>query len=113
MSIYKYSHAKKILRNSLSDAASKQLSILLNCQYYTLWDGLSSLNAVLKRFFCFNSMSSYGFAPRGGYGGYSGYGGFRGMRGAYRGRGAMPLQEFRPVIHYRDLDAPREPDEFI
>lgn len=21
--------------------------------------------------------------------------------------------DFRPVIHYRDLDAPREPDEFL
>lgn len=21
--------------------------------------------------------------------------------------------DYRPVIHYRDLDAPREPDEFI
>ena len=27
----------------------------------------------------------------------------------YSGGGA----DFRPVIHYRDLDAPREPDEFL
>ncbi len=33
-------------------------------------------------------------------------------RGFGRGRG-MPAHDYRPVIHYRDLDAPREPDEFI
>lgn len=31
-------------------------------------------------------------------------------RGFGRGR---PAPEYRPVIHYRDLDAPREPDEFV
>ncbi|KAL0268500.1 UNVERIFIED_CONTAM: hypothetical protein PYX00_010419 [Menopon gallinae] len=51
----------------------------------------------------------YGYAPRGGFYGY----GYRGMRGAFRGRGGPPAQDFRQVIHYRDLDAPREPEEFI
>ncbi|XP_026468817.1 serrate RNA effector molecule homolog isoform X3 [Ctenocephalides felis] len=55
----------------------------------------------------------------GGYGGgpppHSGYGvwnhgGGRPIRGGFnRGRGGM--SDFRPVIHYRDLDAPRELDE--
>lgn len=52
----------------------------------------------------------YGYAPRGGYYGYPGY---RGLRGGFRGRGGMPMQDMRPVIHYRDLDAPRESEEFI
>lgn len=43
--------------------------------------------------------------PRGAFGGFN-----RGGRGYGRGRGGM---DFRPVIHYRDLDAPREPEEFI
>lgn len=29
------------------------------------------------------------------------------------GRGGRMGNDYRPVIHYRDLDAPREPDEFI
>lgn len=28
-------------------------------------------------------------------------------------RGGHTQGEYRPVIHYRDLDAPREPEEFI
>ncbi|KAK6619508.1 hypothetical protein RUM43_012265 [Polyplax serrata] len=51
----------------------------------------------------------YGYPPRGGFYGYS----VRGMRGAFRGRGGPPAQEFRQIIHYRDLDAPREVEEFI
>ncbi|XP_031784780.1 serrate RNA effector molecule homolog isoform X3 [Nasonia vitripennis] len=54
---------------------------------------------------------------RGGFGGGygagfgGGFGAPRGNRGGFnRGRGGG---EFRPVIHYRDLDAPREPDEFL
>ncbi|XP_049863805.1 serrate RNA effector molecule homolog isoform X13 [Schistocerca gregaria] len=48
-----------------------------------------------------------------GYGYNQGYnqGYARPNRGGYsRGRGGG---EYRPVIHYRDLDAPREPEEFI
>ncbi|RLU20650.1 hypothetical protein DMN91_007263 [Ooceraea biroi] len=58
-----------------------------------------------------------GYGGRGNYGsGYSGgFGGFgapRSNRGGFnRGRGGS--SDFRPVIHYRDLDAPREPDEFL
>ncbi|CAG9581392.1 unnamed protein product [Danaus chrysippus] len=60
---------------------------------------------------------------------YSGAGGAGGARGWGWGGWAPPAPymprhprfsrpragaaEFRPVIHYRDLDAPREPDEFI
>uniref|UniRef100_A0A1B6EMZ7 Serrate RNA effector molecule homolog n=2 Tax=Proconiini TaxID=565685 RepID=A0A1B6EMZ7_9HEMI len=47
----------------------------------------------------------------GGYGGYpSGYS--RPGRGGFS-RGGRGVSDYRPVIHYRDLDAPREPDEFI
>ncbi|KAL7306441.1 hypothetical protein TKK_0001857 [Trichogramma kaykai] len=51
------------------------------------------------------------FGSGGGFGG-SGFGsGPRSNRGGnFRGRGSGV---FRPVIHYRDLDAPREPDEFL
>lgn len=52
---------------------------------------------------------SYG----GGYGYNTGYnqGYSRPSRGGFnRGRGGA---DYRPVIHYRDLDAPREPEEFI
>ncbi|KAK3926902.1 Serrate RNA effector molecule-like protein [Frankliniella fusca] len=58
-----------------------------------------------------------GSSGGGGYGGGYGHGGgynsySRGNRGGYnRGRGGG--SDYRPVIHYRDLDAPREPDEFI
>uniref|UniRef100_A0A6M2DLB6 Serrate RNA effector molecule homolog n=1 Tax=Xenopsylla cheopis TaxID=163159 RepID=A0A6M2DLB6_XENCH len=55
----------------------------------------------------------YGGAPppHGGYGIWN-HGGGRPLRGGFnRGRGGM--SDFRPVIHYRDLDAPRELDEFI
>ncbi|KAJ9586176.1 hypothetical protein L9F63_020181 [Diploptera punctata] len=56
-----------------------------------------------------------------GYGGHSYGGGYgyntgysqaysRPTRGYSRGRGGS---DYRPVIHYRDLDAPREPEEFI
>lgn len=30
----------------------------------------------------------------------------------YRG-GGQGGGEYRPIIHYRDLDAPREPDDFL
>ncbi|KAK7865942.1 hypothetical protein R5R35_005009 [Gryllus longicercus] len=65
---------------------------------------------------------NYGSSRHGSYGSHSFAGGYsynqgynqsysRPSRGGYnRGRGA---NEFRPVIHYRDLDAPREPEEFI
>ncbi|XP_075217478.1 arsenic resistance protein 2 isoform X2 [Lycorma delicatula] len=47
------------------------------------------------------------------YGGYGGYGvGYPRARGGYN-RGGRGGGDYRPVIHYRDLDAPREPDEFI
>uniref|UniRef100_A0A1B6ECS8 Serrate RNA effector molecule homolog n=1 Tax=Clastoptera arizonana TaxID=38151 RepID=A0A1B6ECS8_9HEMI len=46
-----------------------------------------------------------------GYGGYMG-GYSRPGRGGF-GRGGRGVSDYRPVIHYRDLDAPREPDEFI
>ncbi|XP_026293345.1 serrate RNA effector molecule homolog isoform X2 [Frankliniella occidentalis] len=49
---------------------------------------------------------SYGGGGYGHGGGYNSYS--RGNRGGYN-RGS----DYRPVIHYRDLDAPREPDEFI
>ncbi|KAK7586146.1 hypothetical protein V9T40_004022 [Parthenolecanium corni] len=39
------------------------------------------------------------------------YGYSRGPRPTYGGRGRG--MEHRPIIHYRDLDAPKEPDEFI
>ncbi|CAH0391659.1 unnamed protein product [Bemisia tabaci] len=50
-----------------------------------------------------------------GYGGYQpysrgGYGGYARPRAYNRGRGGG---DYRPIVHYRDLDAPREPDEFI
>ncbi|XP_067011210.1 serrate RNA effector molecule homolog isoform X3 [Anabrus simplex] len=54
---------------------------------------------------------AHGFG--GGYGYNQGYnqGYARPTRGGFsRGRGGG---EYRPVIHYRDLDAPREPEEFI
>ncbi|XP_055705245.1 serrate RNA effector molecule homolog isoform X2 [Phlebotomus papatasi] len=35
----------------------------------------------------------------------------RGGGGGYPRRGGGP--DYRPIIHYRDLDAPREPDEFL
>ena len=57
----------------------------------------------------FYSYAPYGYAPRGGFYSYN----YRGMRGGFRGRGGPPAQDFRQVIHYRDLDAPREPDEFV
>ncbi|XP_044751851.1 serrate RNA effector molecule homolog isoform X2 [Coccinella septempunctata] len=58
------------------------------------------------------------------YGGGGGYGGGYGRPQPYnnyyppRARGYAPRTrgspaDFRPVIHYRDLDAPREPEEFI
>lgn len=48
------------------------------------------------------------------YGGYGGYGsGYSRPRGGYNRGGRGGVSDFRPVIHYRDLDAPREPDEFI
>ncbi|KOB74137.1 putative arsenite-resistance protein [Operophtera brumata] len=50
------------------------------------------------------------------YGGGPGGGGPPAQRGWGWGGWAPPQPggaEFRPVIHYRDLDAPREPDEFI
>lgn len=64
------------------------------------------------------------------YGGYGGGGGGGGMYGrpqpfynqgysqrargfAPRARGGGPTDFGRPIIHYRDLDAPREPEEFI
>nr|CAD7451805.1 unnamed protein product [Timema tahoe] len=55
------------------------------------------------------------FARHGGYGGhpYGGYGynqGYGRGRGYNRGRGGG---DYRPVIHYRDLDAPRETEEII
>lgn len=65
---------------------------------------------------------NYGSSRHGSYGGHSFAGGYsynqgynqsysRPSRGAYsRGRGSS---DYRPVIHYRDLDAPREPEEFI
>ncbi|KAL1115302.1 hypothetical protein AAG570_007333 [Ranatra chinensis] len=51
-----------------------------------------------------------GYRGRGGFGHYGGpaYGG-RGNRGYPRGRGL----DYRPVITYRDLDAPCEPEEII
>lgn len=63
----------------------------------------------------------YGYGGYGGGRGYQhyagGYGGFasgytRPGRGGYN-RGGRGMSDYRPVIHYRDLDAPREPDEFI
>ncbi|XP_025836771.1 serrate RNA effector molecule homolog isoform X2 [Agrilus planipennis] len=56
-----------------------------------------------------NYGTSYGFGPRyynQGYGRPRPY-----MPPRARGGGAG--SDFRPVIHYRDLDAPREPEEFI
>ncbi|XP_046429120.1 serrate RNA effector molecule homolog isoform X1 [Neodiprion fabricii] len=55
----------------------------------------------------------YGSGYGGGGGGFSGgFGMPRPNRGGFnRGRGGG--SDMRPVIHYRDLDAPREPDEFI
>ncbi|KAH0954256.1 hypothetical protein HN011_003564 [Eciton burchellii] len=66
-----------------------------------------------------NSFGNYGggYGGRGNYGssysgGFSGFGAPRSNRGGFnRGRGGS--SDFRPVIHYRDLDAPREPDEFL
>ncbi|XP_044731572.1 serrate RNA effector molecule homolog [Chrysoperla carnea] len=55
----------------------------------------------------YGSIYGYGGMPRGGY--YNqGYG--QRSRGYARTRGGS---DFRPVVHYRDLDAPREPEEFI
>lgn len=34
-------------------------------------------------------------------------------RGPGGGGGGGGGGEFRPIIHYRDLDAPREPDDFL
>lgn len=34
---------------------------------------------------------------------------FSNSRGGNQGGGG----EYRPIIHYRDLDAPREPDDFL
>ncbi|XP_014488480.1 PREDICTED: serrate RNA effector molecule homolog isoform X2 [Dinoponera quadriceps] len=56
------------------------------------------------------SRGGYGSSYSGGFGG--GFGNPRPNRGGFnRGRGGS--SDFRPVIHYRDLDAPREPDEFL
>ncbi|XP_025163712.1 serrate RNA effector molecule homolog isoform X3 [Harpegnathos saltator] len=56
------------------------------------------------------SRGGYGSGYSGGFGG--GFGNPRPNRGGFnRGRGGS--SDFRPVIHYRDLDAPREPDEFL
>ncbi|XP_069705569.1 serrate RNA effector molecule homolog isoform X2 [Periplaneta americana] len=56
--------------------------------------------------------AGYGHNYGGGYGYNTGYnqGYSRPSRGFSRGRGGA---DYRPVIHYRDLDAPREPEEFI
>ncbi|XKL59382.1 hypothetical protein PGB90_000398 [Kerria lacca] len=47
----------------------------------------------------------------GGYNRGINYGYSRGPRPNYGGRGRG--MDHRPIIHYRDLDAPKEPDEFI
>ncbi|XP_057659781.1 serrate RNA effector molecule homolog [Diorhabda carinulata] len=57
----------------------------------------------------------------GGYGALGGYSrptpfynqGFVPRTRGYQPRGRGGPTDFRPVIHYRDLDAPREPEEFI
>lgn len=71
--------------------------------------------------FAHQSFRNYGGAYGGGYGGYGGPSRYnmypqrqRGFaprsRGGGGGGGGM---DHRPVVHYRDLDAPREPEEFI
>ncbi|XP_017762260.1 PREDICTED: serrate RNA effector molecule homolog isoform X4 [Eufriesea mexicana] len=68
-----------------------------------------------------NTFGSYGGGYGGSRGGYgsnygTGFGGGFGMPRSNRGgfnRGRGGGGDFRPVIHYRDLDAPREPDEFL
>ncbi|XP_014277995.1 serrate RNA effector molecule homolog isoform X1 [Halyomorpha halys] len=52
----------------------------------------------------------YGGGFKRGFGHFGGHGGFNRGRGGFgRGRG----MDYRPIITYRDLDAPCEPDEII
>uniref|UniRef100_A0A8D8Y5M6 Serrate RNA effector molecule homolog n=1 Tax=Cacopsylla melanoneura TaxID=428564 RepID=A0A8D8Y5M6_9HEMI len=57
--------------------------------------------------FQYGAYPAYQPYPRGAFGGFT-----RSGRGYGRG-GRGGAAEYRPVIHYRDLDAPREPEEFI
>ncbi|KAI5712438.1 hypothetical protein M8J75_008343 [Diaphorina citri] len=57
--------------------------------------------------FQYGAYPAYQPYPRGAFGGFA-----RGGRGYGRG-GRGGGMDYRPVIHYRDLDAPREPEEFI